>query len=169
MESPNIIVPLSIFPGNDMGFHSPFFDTSSEPLHISGPCLSGYGPFHQPQFPLLYSWPFLQYAMPPLIANVSPSLLSGLLDQKLIILLISAITVYLSLSLSFLLPLENNFSGLSILFVGFSLFSLLSLILGIMVGILLIGRSREVFSGPMIGPWTMIFRSASQSSLPPFK
>lgn len=70
--------------------------------------------------------------MPPLIANVSLSLLSGLLGQKLIILLISVVTVYLSLSLSFLLPLENNFSGLSILFVGFSLFSLLSLFLGIM-------------------------------------
>lgn len=96
------------------------------------PCLSGRGPFRQPQFPLLYSWPFHQYAMPPLIANVSLSLLSGLLGQKLIIFLVSVVTVYLSLSLSFLLPLENNFSGLSILFVGFSLFSLLSLFLGSM-------------------------------------
>lgn len=66
-------------------------------------------PFHQLQLPLLHCWRFHQYAIPPLIADVSLSLLSGLVCHKLFILVISVVTVYLSPFLSILLPLKNTF------------------------------------------------------------
>lgn len=117
MESPNVWCLCPFFLAMTLVFTSRILTFSREPLHINGLMpLVEHGPFHQLQFPLFYSCPFHQYALPPLIADAFLSLLSGLLCQKLVLLLISVVTVCISLSLSFPLPLKKNFSGLSILF-----------------------------------------------------